>query len=239
MTELDEAKPGEGTPMCATVKDVMTARVIAVGQDAGYKEIVSVLRQNRVSACPVLDANDRVIGVVSEADLLFKEADPDLPGGLIRLQWRLADDSKANAVTAAQLMTAPAVTVHPGASMVNAARLMQDHGIKRLPVVGERGRLIGIISRADVLSVFERPDADIRNDVARTIIAGEFGLDPRSLEVTVTSGVVTITGTVDRRETALNLLARVRHAEGVVSVRDRLSYSSEGWSSETARPAAG
>jgi CBS domain-containing protein len=214
--------------MSATVRDVMTASVVALRRDANYKQIVSALRRYRVSACPVLDDSDRVIGVVSAADLLFKETDPDFPAGLIRLEWRLGAASKATAVIAGQLMTAPAVTISPEASVVDAAQLMQDRRIKRLPVVDRAGRLVGIVSRTDVLSVFERPDADIWDEVTKVIIGEEFTLDPDGFDVTVRSGIVTIAGLVDERETALHLLARVRHAEGVVSVRDRLSYPAAG-----------
>jgi CBS-domain-containing membrane protein len=213
--------------MSKTVRDVMTTRVVAVCEDAGYKEIVAALRRCRVSACPVIDDAGRVVGVVSEADLLCKEADPDFPVGLIRLSWRLGERSKATAETAGRLMSAPPVVTHPAAPLAEAARLMQDRQIKRLPVVGHDGRLVGIVSRTDVLSVFERPDADIWDEVVRTILDEEFALGPDRFEVTVRSGIVTISGRVDRRETALGVLARTRHAEGVVSVRDRLSYPAE------------
>jgi CBS domain-containing protein len=212
----------------STVSDVMTARVVALRKNADYKEIVSVMHRHRVSACPVLDDADRVIGLVSEADLLYKQADPDLPAGQIRLEWRLGEETKASAVTADQLMTAPAVTIHAGAAVVDAARLMRDRRIRRLPVVGQDGRLVGIVSRTDVLSVYERPDTDIWDEVARVVINGEFELDPDSFDVTVISGIVTLTGLMDRRETALSLLARVRHTEGVVGVRDRVSYPADG-----------
>lgn len=214
--------------MNSIVSDVMTARVVALRKNADYKEIVSVMHRHRVSACPVLDDADRVIGLVSEADLLYKQADPDLPAGQIRLEWRLGEESKATAVTAAQLMTAPAVTIHAAAAVVDAARLMQDRRIRRLPVVGHDDRLVGIVSRTDVLSVYERPDTDIWDEVARVVINDEFKLDPDSFDVTVISGIVTLTGLMDRRETALSLLARVRHTEGVVGVRDRVSYPADG-----------
>lgn len=205
----------------------MTTRVVALRENADFKEIVGVLRRFRVSACPVLDDADRVIGVVSEADLLFKEADPDLPVGLVRLSWRLGEQSKATALTADELMTAPAITIHPTAPVAEAARLMQARQIKRLPVVSSDGHLVGIVTRSDVLSVFERPDADIWDEVVKVIIEQELGLDPDSVDVTVRSGIVTIGGLVDSRKAALGLLARVRHAEGVVGVRDRMSYPSE------------
>jgi CBS domain-containing protein len=208
--------------MNATVGDVMTTRVIAVKRSADYKEICSVLRQYRVSACPVITDAGKVVGVVSEADLLYKVADPNPPSGLIRLRWKLGEESKVNAVTAGQLMTSPAISIQPDAPLAVAARVMQDRRVRRLPVVGPGGMLIGIVSRTDLLSVYDRNDLDIRDEVIRDIIAGEFRLDPAEFEVTVTSGVVTLAGPLARLDTALEMLARVRHAEGVVAVRDRL-----------------
>jgi len=208
--------------MNATVGDVMTTRVIAVKRSADYKEICWVLRQYRVSACPVINDDGNVVGVVSEADLLYKVADPSPPSGLIRLRWKLGEESKVNAVTAGQLMTTPAISIQPEAPVQVAAQVMQDRRVRRLPVVGPGGLLIGIVSRSDLLSVYERPDGDVRNEVVREILAREFGLDPAEFEVTVASGVVTLAGPVARLQTALELLARVRHAEGVVAVRDRL-----------------
>jgi CBS domain-containing protein len=211
--------------MSATVGDVMTTRVIALKRTADFKEIVSVLRRYRVSACPVINDAGQVVGVVSEADLLYKEADPSTPCGPIRLRWKLGEESKANAVTAGRLMTSPAVTIQPDAPVVIAARTMQDRRLKRLPVVSGDGALIGIVSRADVLSVYERPDAAILDEVQTVIMAGEFALEPCAFGVTVTCGIVTIAGTVERQETAVELVARVRHAEGVVAVRDRLAIA--------------
>lgn len=209
--------------MSATVRDVMTTKVIALREDADYKEIVTALRRFRVSACPVIDDSGRVIGVVSEADLLMKQTEADLPTGLIRLSWRLAEQTKATAVTARQLMTAPAVCIRADEQLSQAARLMRERQVKRLPVVDPGGRLVGIVSRCDVLSVFDRPDADVADEVAK-IIDAEFGPDGCDLDVTVISGIVTVTGLVRQREHALRLLGCVRHADGVVAVRDRLSY---------------
>jgi CBS domain-containing protein len=216
-----------GTAMSTTVSDVMTRRVVALRADAGFKEIVAALRHYRVSACPVIDDSGRVIGLVSEADLLYKQTDPQLPAGLIRLDWRLHEQTKATAVTAAELMTAPPVVVHPSAAVTEAATIMQDLQVKRLPVVAADGRLVGIVTRSDVLSVFERPDADIWDQVTKVILDAEYGLDPDCFDVTVRSGVVTLSGQIDRRDTALHVLASVRHAEGVVGIRDRLSYPDE------------
>jgi CBS-domain-containing membrane protein len=211
--------------MTATVGDVMTTSVVSLHKEANYKDIVTALRRYRVSACPVIDETGRVIGLVSEADLLSKQTDPDYPVGLERLNWRLHQQNKANALTAEQLMTSPAVAIHPWAPVSEAARQMEQRQIKRLPVVDQDERLVGIVTRSDVLTVYERPDDQILDDVTRVIMGQEFGLDPDEFEVTVNSGIVAVAGRVDRSDTALRLLARIRHAEGVVGVRDeRLSY---------------
>lgn len=206
----------------STVKDVMTTNVVAVKRNADFKQIVSVLRRYRVSACPVINDAGRVVGVVSEADLLYKEAHGRMPAGLIRLRWKLGEESKVNAVTAGRLMTSPAVTIHPDASVEVAARVMQDRWIKRLPVVSDDGLLIGIVTRSDVLSVYERPDEDILNEILTDVLAAEFDLEASAFEVTVTSGIVTISGRMDQPGTALALVARLRDVEGVVAVRDYL-----------------
>jgi CBS domain-containing protein len=203
-----------------TVNDIMTRRVVALREDAEYKEIVAALRHYRVSACPVIDEKNRVLGVVSAADLLHKQADPELPSGL----RRLSQQTKATALTASQLMTAPAIVIDPSAPLTVAAKFMQDNKIKRLPVAMPDGHLVGIISRTDLLSVFERPDTDIWDDIIKIMVSEEFALNAASFDITVQSGVVTLCGQIDGRDTALSLLARVRHAEGVVGVRDRLSY---------------
>ena len=207
--------------MDTTVADVMTTKVIAVKRSADFKQIAQVLRQFRVSACPVVNDAGQVVGVVSEADLLYKTADCDLPAGFIRLRWKLGEESKITAVTAQQLMTSPAVTIHADAPVQVAARIMRDHRVKRLPVVGRDGELIGIVTRADVLAVYDRPDDEILAEVM-TVLMGEFGFSAANFQATVSSGVVTLTGLVALQETELEVAARIRHIEGVVAVRDRL-----------------
>jgi CBS domain-containing protein len=206
------------------VKDVMTASVVAVRENADFKEMVTVMRSRKVSAFPVIDADGRVIGVVSEADLLLKQATPALPRGAIRLAWRLRQQSRANGTTAAQVMTRPPVTISQDAPAAQAAHLMQSRRVKRLPVIDPDGKLRGIVSRADLLSVYERPDSEIRDEIIKAVLVGEFALDELMFAVTVQSGVVTITGPVGNRATALSLLATIRYAEGVIAVRDHLSY---------------
>lgn len=210
--------------MNATVRDVMTTRVIAVRKDASFKEMAAMLRSSRVSAFPVVDDEGRVIGVVSEADLLVKVAvQADGVSMLAALRhWR--EDDKAAGITAGDLMTGPAVTIRPDASVAEAARLMYDHRVKRLPVVTGSGALVGILSRVDVLSVFDRRDGQIRDEIVRDVLPQVLGAVPEDCEVTVRDGIVTLVGLVDSEADSRGVVDAVRHVQGVVAVRDRLSY---------------
>ncbi len=210
--------------MSATVKDVMSTHVIAVREMASFKEIATRLREQRVSAFPVIDDDNKVIGVVSEADLLTKEAlEGTVPRTLLSLT-RQRVRSQVNAVTAADLMTKPAVTIGPGEPVTNAARLMFDKRVKRLPVTDDDGRLIGIVTRSDVLSVYSRPDADIQREITQDLILCTFLCDPGRFTVTVKDGIVTIEGTPETASVGYDIIDAIRHMEGVVAVRDRLSY---------------
>ena len=208
--------------MSATVKDVMTAEVVTVRQETTFKEMAAVLRRYRVSALPVVDDAGRVIGVVSEADLLAKEvlADPGVVAELLRRQ----DVRKAEGLTAGDLMTRPAVTAAPGDPVEQAARMMHFMRVKRLPVVNSGGQLVGIVSRSDVLAVFDRPDEDIRQEIVDTMLLHEFLIDSRLFKVTVESGVVTMEGCPETAALGHALVRKARHVPGVVAVRDRLTY---------------
>lgn len=208
------------------VSDVMTLRVVAVGRDAPFKEIVRTMEQWRVSALPVLEGEGRVIGVVSEADLLPKEEFRDSDPNLNEQLRRLSDLTKAGAVTAEELMSSPAVTVHPGATLAQAARLMAVRRVKRLPVVDDEGMLQGIVSRADLLKVFLRPDEDIEEEVRRTVVSYLFPALSHTIHVNVHEGVVTLRGQI--RDTSLiSVAARlVRAVEGVVDVEPHLTGES-------------
>ena len=210
--------------MGSTVKDVMTTQVVAVGPAASFKEMVVKMRRSRASALPVVDGERRVIGVVSEADMLNKEADLDTEPGTLSGLLRFGEREKAAGVTAAELMTKPPVTIGPGAALAAAARLMRDRRVKRLPVINASGHLIGILSRADVLRVFTRPDADIRREAAEEAIAESFLADSRPLNVTVHDGIVTLTGSPATDQAGRELAAAVRHIDGVIAVRDQLDY---------------
>jgi CBS-domain-containing membrane protein len=210
------------TIMNATVKDVMTAEVVVVRRETTFKEIVAVLRRHRVSALPVVDDAGRVVGVVSEADLLAKEALAN-PGVMAEALHR-QDVRKAEGLTAGDLMTHPPVTAAPEDPVEQAARMMHFMRVKRLPVVNSGGELVGIVSRSDVLAVFDRPDEDIRKDIVDTMLRHEFLIDPRLFKVTVQSGVVTMEGCPETTALGRALVRKARHVPGVVAVRDRLTY---------------
>ncbi len=213
--------------MNATVKDVMTTHVVAVRMNAPFKDMAASLREKRISAFPVLDEDNKVVGVVSEADLLAKEAleysTPGLVGGLLHHK----EQAKAAGVTAAALMTSPAVTIGKDELVSRAARLMYTSKVKRLPVVDDAGRLLGIVSRADVLSVFSRSDAGIRQEVIDEIIVGTVLTDPERFTVTVKDGIVTVAGSPETASVGADMIKEIRHVEGVVAVRDRLSYTKD------------
>ncbi|HXZ63783.1 MAG TPA: CBS domain-containing protein [Streptosporangiaceae bacterium] len=201
----------------------MTTSVVAVRQDASFKDMAAMLRSRRISAFPVLDDTNRVIGVVSAADLLVKEAVLAEGTSLLAALRHVREDDKAAGVTAADLMTAPAVTIGPDATVAAAARLMYDRKVKRLPVVNSAGHLMGIVSRVDVLAVFSRSDADIREEITHAALPGVAPAAARHLQVEVKDGIVTISGPPQSEPTARAIIDAVRHVQGVIGVRDRFS----------------
>jgi CBS domain-containing protein len=217
--------------MNATVKDVMTTQVIWVERDTPFAEIAASLRQFRVSAFPVLSETGEVIGLVSESDLLAKLAlgngEDGMPGMITGI-LRQHETEKARAVTAGDLMTSPAATVSPDDSVEHAARLMYVRRVKRLPVVDAAGHLAGIVSRADVLAVYGRPDIEIGAEIRREVLLPESPADPGTFDVTVTDGVVTLAGKPRTCTQGHDIVRRARHVQGVVAVRDRLQYPPAG-----------
>ncbi|MET8765630.1 CBS domain-containing protein [Streptomyces sp. NPDC004658] len=205
-----------GTPH--TVSDVMTQTVAAVGRRAPFKEIVQLMQDWQVSALPVIEGEGRVVGVVSEADLLPKEElRDDADAGYLQLRQPV-DVAKAGALTAGDLMSSPAVTVPADATLAEAARTMAREGIKRLPVVDGAGLLAGIVSRADLLTVFLRADEDIAEEVRREITSYLCAPPSSAVRVEVDDGVVTLTGRI-RDPAVVPVVARlVRAVEGVVDV---------------------
>jgi CBS-domain-containing membrane protein len=210
--------------MSSTVRDVMTTHVAAVRKTASYKAMAAMLHEQRVSAFPVIDDDYRVIGIVSESDLLTKEAlagsNPHALSGMIRHR----EQAKANGLDAGDLMTSPAVTVGPDEPVSQAARLMYGNRVKRLPVVDADKKLIGIVTRTDVLTVYDRKDNEIRDEILLSVILQRHRGEPAAFQVSVTDGIVTIEGTPETAVVGNDIIADARHVEGVVAVRDRLSY---------------
>lgn len=201
-----------------TVSDVMTHTVVAVGRDAPFKEIVQLFDQWKVSALPVLEGEGRVVGVVSEADLLHKEEFRDADD----TQGEFADRLKAGAVTAGELMNAPAVSVHADATLGEAARIMARRKVKRLPVVDRVGMLQGVVSRGDLLKVFLRPDEEMAEEIRDSVLTSLPSTE--AITVTVTEGVVTLGGSLPERGLVPVLARAVRAVEGVVDIRLDLSH---------------
>ncbi|GHJ49451.1 hypothetical protein Cs7R123_67930 [Catellatospora sp. TT07R-123] len=207
-----------------TVADVMTAPVISVAPQTSYREIIDLLAEHGISAMPVVDADGTVLGVVSEADLLHKLAltGEEPQRRLFERRRRAVVRAKAAGDTAADLMTTPAVVVRPGATVVEAARIMENEQVKRMPVVAG-GRLVGVVSRRDLLRTYRRTDEAIRHDVVHDVIEGMLFVRPPQVDAQVADGIVTLTGSTGRRSTAQIAEHLVRTVPGVVDVVNELT----------------
>lgn len=204
----------------------MTTPVVTVRPDTPFKHVVARVRA--VGAVPVTDDSGLVLGMVGEHDLLATKGRLEgLPGRLAAAR-RHGGRGTAAGATAASLMSSPAVMTRAEATTGEAARLMYRHRLGSLPVVDWLGRLVGIISEGDVLDGFTRRDADIHREVVRDVIAHEFLLDPLAFTVSVRDGVVTLSGRPETDQVGHLLAAAVRRVEGVVELRDRMRYTTEG-----------
>ena len=213
--------------MRRTVQDVMTREVVAVSGPTPFKELVRLLNEHRVTAMPVLDDAGRlVVGVVSETDLALKEVAPlrEAHTPAFETAQHRGDRAKAASLTAAELMTAPAVTVGPEELVAIAARRMYDRRVKRLPVVDHSGALVGVVTRTDLLKVFLRSDEELRFDVLDHVVGDLVSLPPGAVEVEVSDGVVRLTGRVRRRSQAVTLEKLTGAVDGVVEVESRLTW---------------
>jgi CBS domain-containing protein len=217
------------------VSDVMTTSVVTVDRYTSYQEIDRLLTERRISGIPVLKMGRQVAGVVSEADLLAAEdetARQARMAGTLGRRWRLRKQPHVS-LTAGALMTSPAITIGPDATIPAAARLMNTHRVRRLPVVDEEGRLVGVVSRRDLLSVFLRPDDDIVRD-ARQVLDELPLTDPKDVVVRVKHGVVTLNGTIrpgsyeDDGDLLPLALRLVWDIDGVVDVVNRLGEAPAG-----------
>ncbi|GLF97719.1 CBS domain-containing protein [Streptomyces yaizuensis] len=189
-----------------TVADLMTPVAVCVQRGTAFKEIARLLDEYGITAVPVIDEDERPVGVVSEADLLRRQT------------------SRTTASTAEGLMSSPAIVARPDWSVVRAARVMEDHRIKRLPVVDDTGRLTGVVSRSDLLRLFLRRDRAIQEEILEDVLTQTLGLSPSALTVDVTDGRVTLSGTVERRSVLPVFVRLCESVDGVVEVVDRLTY---------------
>jgi CBS domain-containing protein len=207
-----------------SVAEVMSDRVIAVHENAEFGEIVDAMRRFHVASMPVIDAGDHVIGLISEDDVLAKEADQGCQSRLLGRFRRRTAPSKAAGTTATELMSSPAVTVTRSTSAREAARAMFRHRVHQLPVVdAASGRLTGIVTRSDLLAVYERPAEDIRREVLYDLIEDVLVMDPGRFTVNVDHGTLTLRGEVEDRHAARMIIDAVRHVDGVVTVLDELT----------------
>ena len=206
-------------------KDVMTP-AIAVMEPTPYKEIVRLLDHHSLNAVPVVTGDDVLIGVISEADLLLKEefASDRIEPTLVEGRRRRAERAKARALTARELMTSPVVTVDANAALSDVARILRDRHVKQVPVTTRDVRVLGMVSRRDILRVFLRPDSEIRTEVEEEIVSRTLWMDRSSIRVSVSDGMVTLRGHVEQRSLADRLVELVERLEGVVGVINLLQY---------------
>ncbi|MFF5470767.1 CBS domain-containing protein [Streptomyces achromogenes] len=227
-----------------TVGSVMTTDVVSASYGTPFKEVARLLADHRISGLPVVDEEERVLGVISENDLLARQAETPDPYGpkrrfrvmaLTRGARRRA--AKAAARTAGLLMTAPPVTVRAGDTIVEAARTMAQRGVERLPVVDDEGRLVGIVTRRDLLRVFLRPDTEIRDEVVEGVLVRLLWLPAQGVDVSVVDGVVTLAGQMERKCETEIAVSMTQQIDGVVGVVDNLTFQFDDTHAPTGEPA--
>ncbi|MCX5257140.1 CBS domain-containing protein [Streptomyces canus] len=213
------------------VGSVMTSDVVRATYGTPFKEVARLLADHRISGLPVVDEDDKVIGVISETDLMARQAatpDPFGPPHRRRLvsltRSARRQTTKAKARTAGGLMTGPPVTVHADDTIVEAARTMAQHQVERLPVLDGTDRLVGIVTRRDLLQVFLRKDAEIREEVIEEVLVRVLWLPPRSIDVSVAEGVITLSGQMERKSETEIAVSMTRRIHGVVAVVDELTW---------------
>ncbi|WP_405682253.1 CBS domain-containing protein [Streptomyces sp. NBC_00057] len=210
------------------VGDLMTDEVVSVVPVTSFKEVAKLLAQHNISGLPVLDDEDRVVGVVSESDLLNRQAAKHLMTGDVPDTATGTAVSSGAEFTAAEVMSTPAVTVHADETAPDAARLMMRSGVERLPVVDDEDRLVGIVTRRDLLRLFLRPDAEIRRRLIEDVLMGTMGLRADVVTVHVVDGVVTLEGQLESQNQIAILTCLAEQLDGVVAVVSHVSAPVEG-----------
>ncbi|MGA8014986.1 MAG: CBS domain-containing protein [Candidatus Dormiibacterota bacterium] len=222
-------------PHRMTAGDVMSTELITAAPTTPIKQVAGLLVEHRISGVPVVNPEGGIVGIITEADLLLgKEAAiGDRFESLAAPVRERRVRAKARAEVASEAMSSPAVTIEPETTLAAAARLMRKHGVKRLPVVDAQQRLVGILSRHDILSALARPDPEIHREVVDGVLPRWLGLRPDAVDVAVDEGVVTLSGGLERRSDADILTHLVEGLDGVVAVRSRLSFR---WDDLRAQP---
>jgi CBS domain-containing protein len=212
-----------------TVAEVMTSSVVTVTPGTGFQELVAKMAEHHVSGIPVVDEAGRLVGIVSEADLL-REGSHDRRRTRA-LDWFLqparTEAARGRGHDAKAIMTTPVVTVRPDQSIWEAIRDLREAGVKRLPVIDQDGRLVGIVSRVDLLSAFIRSDEEIAGEV-RSVASKILATDLRAIDVEVHDGRVVLAGSLDFHAQRDVLLDLIRRIPGVLEVEDRLEIGPEG-----------
>jgi CBS domain-containing protein len=202
------------------IADVMTRDIITVDPGASLKEAACLLTVNRVSGLPVVTSDGVLLGILSEADVLAKES--EVAGNAPRAEGR----GLLDAHVVGEAMTVPALTIESSRGVAVAAKMMIDHRVNRLPVVQD-GKLIGIVTRADLVRAFIRTDAEIATEIREDVVERSLRLDPHEVQVEVNDGEVMLRGRVDSRADADLLPALAGRVPGVVTVQSEVGWYSD------------
>jgi CBS domain-containing protein len=208
------------------VGDVMSQEIVTITEDAVLKEAATVMVKSGVSGLPVVSDDRKVIGIITEADFVSAEASRAWGRQRRRLLANFLGDAKPpNAKTVGDVMTSDPHTIDSGSTVTEAARMMTDLRVKRLPVVLPDNTLVGIISRADVMGVFARPDEELSDVIANDVAVGVLGLSPGEVSVAVEDGVASMSGHVPYRSDARILEELATRVEGVVAVESSVTWT--------------
>jgi CBS domain-containing protein len=210
------------------VQDLMTRSVLTVRPDTPLKDAAALLSEHRISGLPVVDRERRVLGVLSEGDILFKESGgPEGKRGFLDRLLAVPPaglELKIAARTAGEAMSAPALTIGPRRPVTEAATTMIEEGVNRLPVIDEEERLIGIVTRADLVRAFVRSDAEVEHEIREDVVRRTLWIEPATIHIEVDEGEVSLSGEVETKGDAELIPTYVQRVPGVVSVLSKLRW---------------